>query len=83
MGATVWIADHYLRAVHLTPGEHLVEFRYDGPSVWQPRLAAGLGWLAMALLALGPALARRRTAAARPQASPSRTPADTEAGRSR
>ena len=29
--ATIYQADHYLRAVHLGPGEHTVEFRYDSP----------------------------------------------------
>ena len=31
------IADHYLRAVWLTPGEHTVEMRFDAPLVRLPR----------------------------------------------
>ena len=36
----VFAADHYLRAVHLDPGEHEVVFSFRGPSVlWPQRIS--------------------------------------------
>ncbi|MBK8977577.1 MAG: YfhO family protein [Planctomycetes bacterium] len=49
----IFVADHYLRAVEVPPGDHRVEFRYAGREVWLPRLAAALGVAAcLALLAI-------------------------------
>ncbi len=41
----VFVADHYFRAVYLEPGDHEVEFRFDGMSVRAPRWLALLGLL--------------------------------------
>jgi hypothetical protein len=55
----VYVADHYLRAVHVRAGAHRVVFRYDGPAVQWPRRLAALGVLgAVCLLAVG--VRRRR-----------------------
>ena len=46
--AEIYIADHYLRAVYLEPGEHDVEFRFDGTwVVWPERFSL----LALAVIA--------------------------------
>ncbi len=56
---TVFAADHYLRAVHLPPGDHEVVFRYDAPRVlWPERLS---------LLALAAILLLLRSSPPRPR----------------
>lgn len=51
--AEVFVADHYLRAVHVPAGEHAVVFRYDGArAVWPLRLSL-CGWLGVLVLLLG------------------------------
>ena len=53
--AKIHVADHYLRAVYLTPGEHEVVFTMDAPRViWPPRISF------VALLAILWLLLRRR-----------------------
>lgn len=49
-GTPLYVADHYLRAVHVPAGEHEVVFTYDGAQVvWPLRLTllayAVVGWL--------------------------------------
>jgi len=53
----IHIADHYVRAVHVDPGEHLIRFAYDGTSarIWQT-----LGLLGLAIAAALGVLARVR-----------------------
>lgn len=53
----ILVADHYLRAVWLPPGEHEVVFRYDGASVAWPQRLSLLGLL---VLMAGAGLAIRR-----------------------
>lgn len=55
--APIHIADHYVRAVHVEPGEHVVRFRYDGPTarIWQV-----LGLLGLAIVAVLGVVARVR-----------------------
>ncbi|MBX3465121.1 MAG: YfhO family protein [Planctomycetes bacterium] len=48
--ATVYVADHYLRAVHLPAGAHEVVFTYDAPHVVWPRRLSGLALGACLLL---------------------------------
>lgn len=56
----VLVADHYLRAVHVPgPGEHVVEFRYDGARVLWPLRLTLLGYGIVLALSLA---GRRRTA---------------------
>lgn len=56
---TVYVADHYLRAVHVPPGDHEVVFTYDGPMVvWPLRLSVGALLALVVLVVLG----RRRRA---------------------
>ncbi len=56
----VFIADHYLRAVHLAPGDHVVKFAYDGPVVFWPRLLGAAGAAIALGLILAGVLARHR-----------------------
>lgn len=55
----IHIADHYLRAVYVPPGEHEVVFTFDAPRVvWPPRISF------VALLAIVLTLVRRRSSRA-------------------
>jgi hypothetical protein len=47
----IFISDHYLRAVYLEPGDHVVEFRFDGMMVvWPERISLlALGIIALCL----------------------------------
>jgi hypothetical protein len=51
-GASVplYVADHYLRAVHVPPGEHEVVFTYDGARVVWPLRLTVLGYAIVAWL---------------------------------
>ncbi|MBL8727567.1 MAG: YfhO family protein [Planctomycetes bacterium] len=52
--APVFVADHYLRAVYLTPGAHEVVFTYDAPRVlWPARLSLVALLACLGLLAVG------------------------------
>ena len=55
----IYIADHYLRAVFLEAGEHLVEFRFDGPLVVWPERFSLLALSIIAALGLWPRRRRR------------------------
>jgi hypothetical protein len=44
---TILRANHALRAVYLTPGSHVVEFRYRQPSFWAGLAVTGLTTLAL------------------------------------
>jgi Bacterial membrane protein YfhO len=48
--ATVYIADHYFRAVFLPPGDHEVVFRYNGTRVVGPQIASLVALLLLAVL---------------------------------
>lgn len=50
--AVVYVADHYLRAVYLEPGEHVVSFRYTGNVATWPRRLSALGLLLVFCLVL-------------------------------
>jgi len=52
-------ANHALRAVHLAPGSHVVEFRYRQPGFW---VGLGVSGATALALALGGVLAWRRRA---------------------
>jgi uncharacterized membrane protein YfhO len=41
----ILIADHYLRAVYVGPGEHRIVFTYDGARVVWPLRLTLLAWL--------------------------------------
>jgi uncharacterized membrane protein YfhO len=47
---TIYIADHYLRAVHVPAGEHDVVFTYDGARVVWPLRLTLLGYAIVAAL---------------------------------
>jgi len=50
--ATLFVADHYLRAVYVGPGEHEVVFTYDAArAVWPLRVSTAALLAALALLA--------------------------------
>ncbi len=52
--APLFVADHYLRAVHVTPGEHEVVFTYDAPHVvWPARLSLTALLACLVLLVAG------------------------------
>ena len=55
----IHVADHYLRAVFVPPGEHEVVFTYDGARVVWP---ARVSLLALMLIAALGFAGRRRTA---------------------
>ncbi|GDY00887.1 hypothetical protein LBMAG49_02160 [Planctomycetota bacterium] len=56
----IYLADHYLRAVYLPPGDHRIVFTFDAPRVlWPPRIS-----LIALLMILGLMFMRRSTAIA-------------------
>lgn len=54
MPAPIYVADHYLRAVYLSGGDHKVEFRFDGARVLWPGRLSLLGLCILLALMLRP-----------------------------
>ncbi len=50
VAAPIFVADHYLRAVHVPPGEHEVVFTYDGARATWPLRLSLLGYAIVAWL---------------------------------